>query len=76
MNRVAGFGKDPEHSLEYMDLSPIYLDLDVASSRLKSLGETPVVVAVDDPFEPASYDSLLRIDVDAARASFPELDFD
>ncbi|MDF0596664.1 hypothetical protein [Psychromarinibacter halotolerans] len=34
------------------------------------------VVAVDDPFEPASYDSLLRIDVDAARASFPELDFD
>ncbi|MAQ86185.1 MAG: hypothetical protein CMH12_23815 [Maritimibacter sp.] len=34
------------------------------------------VVAVDDPFEPASYDSLLRIDVDAARASFPELDLD
>lgn len=51
MNRVAGFGKDPEHSLEYMDLSPIYLDLDVASSRLKSLGETPRVI--DQHFPPA-----------------------
>ncbi|WP_425052268.1 hypothetical protein [Psychromarinibacter sp. S121] len=34
------------------------------------------VVAVEDPFDPASYDSLLRIDADAARAAFPELDFD
>ncbi len=32
MNRVSGFGKNPEHSLEYMDLSPVYLDLDVGSS--------------------------------------------
>lgn len=30
------------------------------------------VVAAEDPFDPASYDSLLRIDVDVARASFPE----
>lgn len=32
MNRVSGFGKNPEHSLEYMDLSPVDLDLDVGSS--------------------------------------------
>ncbi|PRZ48800.1 hypothetical protein [Tritonibacter scottomollicae] len=30
------------------------------------------VVAVDDPFDPESYDSLLVIDVDVARRSFPE----
>ena len=30
------------------------------------------VVAVDDPFDPASYDALLRIDVARARATFPE----
>lgn len=51
MNRVSGFGKNPEHSLEYMDLSPVYLDLDVGSSRLKSLGETPRVI--DQHFPPA-----------------------
>ncbi|MCV6585189.1 MAG: hypothetical protein OIF47_06615 [Marinibacterium sp.] len=31
------------------------------------------VVAVDDPFDPADYDALLRIDVDAARHSFPDV---
>lgn len=31
------------------------------------------VVAAEDPFDPASYDALLRIDVDVARASFPEI---
>ena len=51
MNRVSGFGKNPEHSLEYMDLSPVYLDLDVGSSRLKSLGETARVI--DQHFSPA-----------------------
>ncbi|MFY1709727.1 hypothetical protein [Tritonibacter scottomollicae] len=30
------------------------------------------VVAVDDPFDPESYDSLLVIDVEVARRSFPE----
>ncbi|EEW59210.1 hypothetical protein KUV57_09825 [Epibacterium sp. DP7N7-1] len=30
------------------------------------------VVAVDDPFDPESYESLLVIDVDVARRSFPE----
>lgn len=30
------------------------------------------VVPAEDPFDPASYDALLRIDVDRARASFPE----
>ena len=34
------------------------------------------VVAAEDPFDPASYDALLRIDADRARASFPDLDFD
>lgn len=29
------------------------------------------VVAVDDPFDPTSYDALLRIDEAVARASFP-----
>ena len=38
MYRVAGFGENSEHGLEYMDLSPVDLDLDVGSSRLKSLG--------------------------------------
>jgi hypothetical protein len=33
------------------------------------------VVAVDDSFDPQSYESLLKIDVVAARAAFPELDF-
>ncbi len=31
------------------------------------------VVAAEDPFDPASYDALLRIDVDRARAAFPEV---
>ncbi|ABF64605.1 hypothetical protein [Ruegeria sp. TM1040] len=30
------------------------------------------VVAVDDPFDPESYESLLVIDVEVARRSFPE----
>lgn len=31
------------------------------------------VVAAEDPFDPASYDALLRIDLRRAMASFPEL---
>lgn len=31
------------------------------------------VVAVDDPFDPMSYEALLRVDMDVARGSFPEL---
>ena len=31
------------------------------------------VVAVDDPFDPKSYDSLLRIDAEVAERSFPEV---
>lgn len=31
------------------------------------------VVAVEDPFDPESYDSLLQIDVARARAAFPEV---
>ena len=31
------------------------------------------VVAVDDPFDPESYGALLRVDLEAARASFPQL---
>ena len=30
------------------------------------------VVPAEDPFDPASYDALLRIDVACARASFPD----
>ena len=30
------------------------------------------VVAAEEPFDPASYDALLQIDEDVARASFPE----
>ena len=30
------------------------------------------VVAVEDPFDPESYESLLVIDVEVARRSFPE----
>lgn len=29
------------------------------------------VVPVDDPFDPASYDAQLRVDLDAAEAAFP-----
>jgi hypothetical protein len=31
------------------------------------------VVAAEDPFDPESYDALLRIDLRRARASFPEV---
>ena len=31
------------------------------------------VVAAEDPFDPASYDALLRVDVERARISFPEV---
>ena len=31
------------------------------------------VVPVEENFDPTSYDSLLRIDVDVARASFPDV---
>ncbi|WP_299130777.1 hypothetical protein [uncultured Amaricoccus sp.] len=29
------------------------------------------LVAAEDPFDPASYDALLRIDIETARAAFP-----
>ena len=31
------------------------------------------VIAAEDPFDPADYDALLRIDEDLARESFPEV---
>ena len=31
------------------------------------------VIPAEDPFDPASYEALLRIDVDVARRSFPEI---
>ena len=31
------------------------------------------VVAAEDPFDPASYEALLRVDVDRARIAFPEV---
>lgn len=31
------------------------------------------VVAAEDPFDPGSYDALLRVDLAAARAAFPDL---
>ncbi|WP_209504586.1 MULTISPECIES: hypothetical protein [unclassified Ruegeria] len=31
------------------------------------------VIPAEDPFDPASYDALLVIDVNAARASFPDI---
>lgn len=31
------------------------------------------VVAAEDPFDPASYDALLKIDLKRARAAFPEI---
>ena len=31
------------------------------------------VVPAEDPFDPASYDALLKIDVESARRSFPEV---
>ncbi len=31
------------------------------------------VVPAEDPFDPASYDALLKVDVSVARASFPEV---
>ncbi len=32
------------------------------------------VIPAEDPFDPASYDALLRINVDVARISFPEIE--
>ena len=32
------------------------------------------VVPAEDPFDPASYDALLRVDAAVARSSFPELE--
>ena len=43
------------------------------AGRLSWLFEREVVPA-EDPFDPASYDSLLKIDVSAMHASFPEVD--
>ena len=31
------------------------------------------VIPAEDPFDPASYDALLRVNADLARASFPEV---
>ena len=31
------------------------------------------VVPAEDPFDPASYEALLRVDLDAARRSFPDV---
>ena len=31
------------------------------------------VLPAEDPFDPASYDALLRLDLDVAQASFPDL---
>lgn len=31
------------------------------------------VIPAEDPFDPANYDAMLKIDVSAARASFPEV---
>ncbi|QDY69575.1 hypothetical protein [Qingshengfaniella alkalisoli] len=31
------------------------------------------VVAAEDPFDPTSYDAMLKIDIPTARASFPEV---
>ncbi|WP_172296958.1 hypothetical protein [Pseudoruegeria sp. HB172150] len=45
------------------------------AGRISWLFEREVVPA-EDPFDPVSYDALLRIDVDAARAAFPDLDLD
>ena len=41
------------------------------AGRLSWLFDREVVPA-EDPFDPASYAALLKIDVDVARASFPE----
>ena len=42
------------------------------AGRLSWLFEREVVPA-EDPFDPASYDALLKVDVTVARASFPEV---
>lgn len=42
------------------------------AGRLSWLFEREVIAA-EDPFDPASYDALLVIDVDAARMSFPDI---
>lgn len=42
------------------------------AGRLSWLFETEVFPA-EDPFDPQSYDALLKIDLDRARAAFPEV---
>lgn len=42
------------------------------AGRLSWLFEREVVAA-EDPFDPASYEAMLRIDVDVASVSFPEV---
>ncbi|WP_037308169.1 hypothetical protein [Ruegeria halocynthiae] len=42
------------------------------AGRLSWLFDREVIPA-EDPFDPASYDALLVIDLDAARASFPDV---
>jgi len=42
------------------------------AGRLSWLFEREVIPA-EDPFDPASYDALLQIDVSAMRAAFPEV---
>ena len=42
------------------------------AGRLSWLFEREVIAA-EDPFDPASYDALLVIDLDAARQSFPDI---
>ena len=42
------------------------------AGRLSWLFEREVIAA-EDPFDPASYDALLVLDLEAARVSFPEI---
>lgn len=42
------------------------------AGRLSWLFEREVIVA-EDPFDPASYEALLRIDISCVRAGFPDL---
>ncbi len=44
------------------------------AGRLSWLFEREVLPA-EDPFDPASYDALLRVDPERARAAFPALEF-
>ena len=60
VTRLAHFGEDP---FERGNLD---------AGRLSWLFGREVVPA-EDPFNPASYDALLRIDAKRARAAFPEI---